>query len=80
MSTEFYKKRIVDLRASIQHEREYKKRDNEHYASLIRNASNPSSKANYKKGKIDRAAMHDRIIENYKRQIESFKDTLARLK
>ena len=80
MSKEYYKKRIIDLRADIAKEKEAKKRDNERYASLIKGASSPSSKASYRKQKIDRAAYHDRQIESYKRQIESAKESLARLK
>ena len=32
MSKEYYRKRIVDLRASVAREKEAKKRDNEYYA------------------------------------------------
>ena len=78
MSKEYYKKRIIDLRADIAREREAKKRDNERYASLIKGASSPTSKASYRKQKIDAAARHDRNIEGYKRQIESAKDSLKR--
>lgn len=80
MSKEYYKKRIIDLRAYIAKEKEAKKRDNERYASLVRNASTPSSKAIYRKQKIDRAASHDRQIESYKRQIESCKNSLKNCK
>jgi hypothetical protein len=80
MSKEYYKKRIIDLRAYIAKEKEAKKRDNERYASLVRNASTPSSKASYRKQKIDRAASHDRQIESYKRQIESCKNSLKNCK
>lgn len=80
MSKEYYKKRIVELRASIEKERESKKNDNETYTRYIKNATSPSSKASYQKTKIDHAASHDRAIENYKKQIESCKDSLARLK
>lgn len=78
MSKEYYKKRIIDLRASMTKEKEAKKRDNERYASLIKGASTPSSKASYRKSKIDAATRHDRNIESYKRQIESAKDSLKR--
>ena len=78
MSKEYYKKKIIDLRASITKEKEAKKRDNERYASLIKGASTPSTKASYRKIKVDIAARHDRNIENYKRQIESAKDSLKR--
>ena len=78
MSKEYYKKKIVDLRASIAKEKEAKKRDNENYARWIKNASSPSSKASYRKSKIDTAARHDRQIEYLKRQIESAKDSLKR--
>ncbi len=80
MSKEYYKKKIIDLRADIAKEKEAKKRDNERYASLIKMASSPSSKASFRKSKVDTAASHDRRIENYKRQIESAKESLARLK
>ena len=78
MSKEYYKKKIIDLRADIQREKDAKKRDNEHYAWLIKSSSSPSSKASYRKSKIDRAASHDRNIERYKREIESAKDSLKR--
>ena len=78
MSKEYYKKKIVDLRASMAKEKEAKKRDNENYSRYIKNASSPSTKASYRKSKIDAAARHDRQIEYLKRQIESAKDSLKR--
>lgn len=78
MSVEYYKKLIIDLRARMAKEKEAKKSDNERYASLVKSASSPSSKASYRKTKIDRAASHDRHIESYKRQIDSAKASLAR--
>lgn len=78
MSVEHYKKLIIDLRARMAKEKEAKKSDNERYASLVKSASSPSSKASYRKTKIDRAASHDRQIESYKRQIDSAKASLAR--
>ena len=77
MSVEYYKKQIIDLRARLAREKEAKKRDNEHYATLIKSASS-SFKASYRKSKIDRAASHDRQIESIKRQIDSAKANLAR--
>ena len=71
MSKEYYRKRIIDLRASMAKEKEAKKRDNEYYARMVKGASSPSSKASYRKYKIDKAAYHDR-------QIESAKDSLKR--
>ena len=78
MSVEYYRKHLIDLRGKLQKEKDAKKRDNEHYADLIKNSSSASSKASYRKSKIDRAASHDRTIESLKRQIESAKDSLAR--
>lgn len=78
MSVEYYKKLIIDLRARMAKEKEAKKSDNERYASLVKSASSPSSKASYRKTKIDRAASHDSQIESYKRQIDSAKASLAR--
>lgn len=78
MSKEYYKKKIIDIRADIQREKEAKKRDNEHFASYIRNASSASEKANYRKRKIDAAASHDRRIESLKNSLESAKDSLKR--
>ena len=80
MSKEYYRKRIIDLRAAMAKEKEAKKRDNETYAGYIKRASSAEYKASYRKQKIDRAASHDRNIENYKRQIESAKDSLKRCK
>lgn len=78
MSVEYYKKRLIDLRARLASERERKKSDNARYASLIKGASSTSSKASYRKSKVDAAARHDREIERLKRDIESTKDSLAR--
>lgn len=78
MSKEYYKKKLIDLRADIAKEREAKKRDNERYASLIKGASSISSKASYRKQKIDRAAYHDRQIESLKRQVESAREAIKR--
>lgn len=80
MSKEYWKKRIIDLRAEMTKEKEAKKRDNERYANYIKNASSPSIKANYRKSKIDHAASHDRRIESIKKQIESAKESLKREK
>lgn len=80
MSKEYYKKRLVDLRARIAREREAKKRDNEMYARLIKGASSVTSKANYRKSKIDRAASHDRTIESLKRDVASTQAALKRMK
>lgn len=78
MSLETYKKQMVDLRAKLQKEKDAKKSDNERYAGYVKNASSPSSKASYRKQKIDHAASHDRNIESIKRQIESCKANIAR--
>lgn len=80
MSKEYYRKKIIDLRADIEREREAKKRDNENYARYIKNASSASNKAYYRKVKIEHAASHDRRIESLKRQIESAKESLKREK
>ena len=80
MSKEYWKKRIIDLRAEMTTEKEAKKRDNERYANYIKNASSPSSKATYRKSKIDHAASHDRRIESIKKQLESAKESLKREK
>lgn len=78
MSVDYYKKKLVDLRFAVTKEKEAKKRDNERYASCIKNASSPSSKASYRKSKMDHAAAHDRKIESLKREIERCKEALAR--
>lgn len=80
MSKEYYKKRLVDLRASVAKEREAKKKDNAYYAGLIKRAATPSSKASYRKSKIDKAASHDRRIESLKRDIERTRESLKRTK
>lgn len=78
MSVEYYKKQIIDLRARLDKEKEAKKKDNERYANLVKSASSASSKATYRKNKVDRAASHDRAIESLKRQIENAKANLAK--
>lgn len=78
MSVEYYRKRLIDLRSAVAKEREAKKKDNAHYADLVKRASSASSKASYRKQKIDRAASHDRHIESLKREIENAKASLAR--
>ena len=78
MSVEYYKKKLIDLRSALAKEKEAKKRDNERYAGYIKSASTPSSKASYRKQKIDHAASHDRRIESIKRDIDSTKESLAR--
>ncbi len=80
MSKEYYKKRIIELRASLAKEREAKKKDNAYYANLIKRCSTPSGKVSYRKSKIDRAASHDRRIESLKRDIENAKASLKRIK
>ena len=44
MSKEYYRKRIVDLRASVAREKEAKKRDNEYYARQIKGTKSTSAK------------------------------------
>lgn len=80
MSKEYYKKRLIDLRASIAKEREAKKKDNAYYTDMIKRTSSISSKASYRKSKISRAASHDRRIESLKRDIENVRATMRRIK
>ena len=76
MSKEYYKKQIIDLRASITKEREAKKKDNEYYARLIKGTSSTDTKARYRRSKVDKAASHDRAIESLKKRISSAQDSL----
>ena len=78
MSKDYYRKQIIDLRARVAQEKEAKKRDNEYYARKIKSASSPSSKATYRKNKIDKAAYHDRQIESLKRSILSAQAAMKR--
>jgi hypothetical protein len=80
MSKEYYKKRLIDLRASIAKEREAKKKDNAYYADMIKRTSSISSKASYRKSKISRAASHDRRVESLKRDIENVRAAIRRIK
>ena len=80
MSKEYYKKRLIDLRASIAKEREAKKKDNAYYADMIKRTSSISSKASYRTSNISRAASHDRRIESLKRDIENVRATMRRIK
>ncbi len=76
-NVEYYKKQIIDLRERVKREQEAKKRDNESYARLIKSATLSSSKASYKKNKIDKAASHDRAIANLKESIARAQLSLA---
>lgn len=78
MSKDYYRKQIIDLRARVAQEKEAKKRDNEYYARMIKSASSPSSKATYRKNKINKAAYHDRQIESLKRSILSAQAAMKR--
>ena len=78
MSKDYYRKQIIDLRARVAQEKEAKKRDNEYYARMIKSASSPSSKATYRKNKIDKAAYHDGQIESLKRSILSAQAAMKR--
>lgn len=80
MSKEDYRKKIIDIRANIQKEKEAKKKDNERFASYIKSASSPSSKASNRKRKIEAAASHEKRIESLKRSLVSAKDSLKRCK
>lgn len=80
MSKEYYKKKIIDLRKDLEKAKEAKKKDNERYASLIKSATTPTSKASYRKRKIDASASHDRKIESIKKYIEQAKDSLKKCK
>lgn len=79
MSKEFYKKKLVDLRAKLAKEKEDKKKDNARIAEYIKKAS-PASKDSYKKRKIDTATSHDRKIESLKKEIERTTEALKRAK
>lgn len=68
MDKAYYQKQIIDLRARLAREKDAMKRDNEFYSRSIKNAS-PSSKASYRKSKIDRAESHKREIERLKNLI-----------
>lgn len=76
MSKESYRKRLIDLRTAIANEREAKKRDNANYVRLINGASSATTKAFYRKSKIDRAAAHDRRIADLKRQVETTRSAM----
>ena len=78
MSKDYYRKQIIDLRARVAQEKEAKKRDNEYYARMLKSASSPSSKATYRKNKIDKATYHDRQIESLKRSILSAQAAMKR--
>ena len=60
MSKEYYKKKIIDLRAKLQTEKDAKKKDNERYADYIKRATTTDRKAYYRKEKVSHSASHDR--------------------
>ena len=80
MSKEYYKKKIIDLRAKLQKEKDAKKKDNERNADSIKRASTTTQKAYYRKKKVTDATNHDRHIESIKNEIERAKESLKREK
>ena len=80
MSKEFYKKKLIDLRAKLQKEKDEKKKDNERYANYVKNAKSTDQKAYYRKQKVSKATDHDRHIDSIKRDIERAKESLKREK
>ena len=80
MSKEYYKKCLVDLRLKLDREREAKKHDNAYYTECIKNTSSASSKASYRKSKIDKAAYHDSAIEAIRHEIENTREQMKREK
>lgn len=62
---------MVELRVRLQKEKEAKKKDNAYYADMVKRASSPSSKASYRKSKIDYAARHDRTIDSLKPRLKA---------
>lgn len=80
MSKEYYKKKIIDLRAKLQKEKDAKKKDNERYADYIKRATTTDRKAYYRKEKVAHSASHDRHIESIKNEIERAKESLKREK
>ena len=71
MSKEYYKKKIIDLRAKLQKEKD---------ADYIKRATTTDRKAYYRKEKVSHSASHDRQIESIKREIERAKEALKREK
>lgn len=57
MSVEMYRKKLIDLRAKLAKEKEAKKKDNERYAAMIKSTSSATSKANYRKSKVNTALL-----------------------
>lgn len=80
MSKEYYKKKIIDLRAKMEREKEGKKRDNERYAASVKSASTMDRKAYFRKQKVDASIRHDKEIERIKKEIERAKEALKREK
>ena len=78
MDKAYYRKQIIDLRARITKEKEAKKKDNEQYARLIKGSSTITTKAQFRKIKVDRSTYHDRTINNLKAQVERLKEAMKR--
>ena len=77
MSLEYEKKKMIELRSDLENEKKAKTRDNERYASLVKNASSLNSKTGYRKSKVEYAASHDRKIESIKNAIDACKERIA---
>jgi len=76
---DIYRKQIIDLRARISRERDRKRDDNARFAGYIRSVRDASSKASYRRQKIDAASSHDRNIAGWQREIAVLQDRIRRL-
>ena len=77
-SKEIYQKQIISIRERIAKERERKSYDNQKIQEQINRAISVSSKASYRRQKVDRAAPHDRAIQGLQKQLETAKMNLAK--
>lgn len=77
-SKEIYQKQIISIRERIAKERERKSYDNQKIQEQINRAISVSSKASYRRQKVDRAAQHDRAIQGLQKQLETAKMNLAK--
>ena len=68
-----YKQQLEKLRIQLALERSLKKNDNEHFNKQIKSTTLPAAKANYRKLKMIRAAVHDSRIEAIMKEIENLR-------
>lgn len=75
-----YRIQIEGYRKDLHSLREEKRRQSEYYSNCIRNTKDPNSKRSYRQSKISSINSINDRIDSKKRQIESVKEYIKRIR